>query len=52
MKCASFSDDRVVLNYVLTAVDNPGGVKQFDGTAIIVKTNNDWKIDSMENKAK
>ena len=52
VKCASSSDDRVVLNYVLTAVDNPGGVKQFNGTAVIVKTNNGWKIDSMENKAK
>ena len=52
IKAASSSDSRVVLNYVLTATDNPGGTKKFNGTAVMVKTNNGWKIDSMENKAK
>ncbi len=44
------SEDRVVLKYNLEAVDNPGGTKNYTGTAILVKTDSGWKIDDMENQ--
>ncbi|MDD3114216.1 MAG: hypothetical protein PHQ44_00585 [Anaerovibrio sp.] len=48
----SVSDDRVVVRYVLTAVDNPGGTRRFNGKAVIIKTSEGWKIDNMEHEAR
>lgn len=52
VRCTSSSANQVVLNYVLTAVDNPGGARKFNGTAVLIKTDKGWKIDNMENKAR
>lgn len=52
VRCTSSNESQVVLNYVLTAVDNPGGVKKFNGTAVLIKTDKGWKIDNMENKVR
>lgn len=38
------------LNYILTAVDNPGGTRKFRGTATLVKENGEWRIDQVKNK--
>ena len=45
----SANENQVVLNYRLTAVDNPGGTKQFSGKVVIIRQANGWKIDQMEN---
>ena len=52
VKIASESNERVVLTYYLTAVDNPGGTQVFTGTAVLVKTNSGWKLDEITNKLK
>ena len=41
----------VVLEYILTAVDNPGGTRRFRGTATVIETPGGWKIDTVKNKA-
>ena len=46
---ATANENQVVLNYRLTAVDNPGGTKQFSGKVVIIRQANGWKIDQMEN---
>ena len=46
------SSERVVLSYTLKAVDNPGGTKYFDGTAVMNKTIRGWKIDEIQNRAR
>lgn len=43
-------EDRIVLTYDLTAVDNPGGTRTFKGTVVMVKTSSGWKIDDVTNK--
>lgn len=43
VRCTSSSANQVVLNYVLTAVDNPGGARKFNGTAVLIKTDKGWK---------
>lgn len=49
IKVVSESPEQVVLAYTLHAVDNPGGEKTFDGKAVVVKTENGWKINDIEN---
>ena len=49
VKVASSSDNKIVLTYILTAVDNPGGTQKFNGTVSVVRTNSGWKIDEIEN---
>ncbi len=44
--------DRVVLNYMLEAVDNPGGKNYFDGTAVLIKTGFGWRIADIKNKVR
>ena len=48
----SSSDNQVILDYTLKAVDNPGGTKYFNGRAVMIKTSSGWKIDDMKNKVK
>ena len=48
----SATKDKVVLTYILTAVDNPGGTQEFNGTVTVIKTNEGWKIDDIENKSR
>ena len=50
IKVVSESENRVVLTYDLTAVDNPGGTQTFAGTVIMIKTSDGWKIDDVTNK--
>ena len=45
----SIADDKVILNYNLTAVDNPGGKNYFVGKVTVIRTVNGWKIDTIEN---
>ena len=52
IKIISESPDRIVLNYDLTAIDNPGGKTTFDGTVVMIKTSRGWKIDDVNNKVK
>ena len=52
IKIVSESNDKITINYTLKAVDNPGGARNFNSTAVVVKTNNGWKLDSMSNKLK
>ena len=40
----------VVVTYTLETVDDPGGKNYFDGTALIVKTGDGWKIADLKNK--
>ena len=47
VKTVSQTSDRVVLTYTLKAVDNPGGTQYFQGTTILVKTSEGWKIDDI-----
>ena len=48
----SSSDNQVILNYTLKAVDNPGGTRYFNGRAVMIKTSSGWKIDDMKHKVK
>ena len=48
----SSSDNQVILDYTLKAVDNPGGTKYFNGRAVMIKTSSGWKIDDMKHKVK
>lgn len=50
VKFESAAADRVVLTYTLTATDNPGGTNVFTGKAVLIKENNGWKIDYIENR--
>lgn len=46
----SQTSDKIVLKYRLKAEDNPGGIQYFNGTAVLVKSGYDWKIDDVTNK--
>lgn len=48
----SSSDNQVILDYTLKAVDNLGGTKYFNGRAVMIKTSSGWKIDDMKHKVK
>ena len=50
IKVAYESENRVVLTYILTAVDNSGGTSTFNGTVTVIKTDDGWKIDEITNK--
>ncbi len=50
VKIMSQTDTQAVLSYILKAVDNPGGTQYFQGTAILIKTSEGWKIDEITNK--
>lgn len=52
IKVVSESPEKVVLTYTLQTVDTPGGEKVFDGKAVIIKTENGWKINDVENVLK
>lgn len=52
IKVVSESPEKVILTYTLQTVDNPGGEKVFDGKAVIIKTENGWKINDVENALK
>lgn len=52
IKIVSESENRIVLTYDLTAIDNPGGQQTFAGTVVIIKTSEGWKIDDVINKPK
>ena len=52
IKVFSSSSERIVLTYNLEAEDNPGGVQNFSGTAVLVKTMAGWKINEIINKKK
>ena len=44
------SNDEYTIKFNLEAVDNPGGTRNFNGTAVIIKENNEWKIYSVNHK--
>ena len=44
------SNDEYTIKFNLEAVDNPGGTRNFNGTAVITKENNAWKIYSVNHK--
>lgn len=46
------ADTHVILTYTLETVDDPGGKNYFDGTALIVKTGDGWKIADLKNKVR
>lgn len=50
VRLESESSDRIVLSYVLTAVDEPGGERKFNGRATLIKEGNVWKIDDIINR--
>ena len=50
IKTASATSNRVVLTYYLRAEDNPGGIRNFTGTAVVIRTGNGWKLDEIVNK--
>lgn len=50
IKVSSKTETETVLTYTLKAVDNPGGTHYFQGTAVLIKTPNGWKIDDITNK--
>ena len=50
VKVESQTDTQAVLTYTLQAVDNPGGTRYFQGTAVLIKTAGGWKIDDITNK--
>ena len=52
VKVLSETDANIVLTYHLQAVDNPGGIQNFEGTAVMVKVDNAWKINDVVNKVK
>ncbi len=49
VRAVSVKENRVVLAYNLTAVDNPGGRSYYHGTATVIHTAEGWKIDYIEN---
>lgn len=49
IRVKSHDGDSVVLDYVLTTEDNPGGVRHFNGTATLIFESGEWKIDSAHN---
>ncbi len=50
IQVSSQTETETVLTYTLKAEDNPGGTHYFQGTAVLVKTPNGWKIDDIMNK--
>lgn len=52
VKVASSAPDKIVLTYILTAVDNPGGTQTFNGTVSVIRTGDGWKIDEIENRVR
>ena len=44
------ANNEYTIKFNLEAVDNPGGTRNFNGTAVIVKENNAWKIYSVNHK--
>ena len=50
IKVASKSSNQIILTYYLQAEDNPGGIKNFSGTAVLIKNGNSWKLDDITNK--
>ena len=52
VKVLSESADAITLTYYLKAVDNPGGIQNFNGTVVLVKIGDSWKIDDIYNKIK
>ena len=50
IQVSSQTETETVLTYILKAEDNPGGTHYFQGTAVLVKTPNGWKIDDIMNK--
>ncbi len=48
----NFAPNCIVLTYYLQSVDNPGGTKAYTGTAALVKSGNDWKLEEITNKLK
>ena len=50
IKTASKSPNKIVLTYRLQAEDNPGGIKKFSGTVVMVKVGGAWKINDITNK--
>ena len=52
VKVVSESESRIVLSYYLQAVDNPGGIQNFSGTAVMIKVGDSWKIDDVINKVR
>lgn len=44
------NNERVILNYELKAVDNPGGTTYYNGTATLINTLRGWRIDRIKNK--
>lgn len=52
VKVYSETKNKIVLTYYLKAVDNPGGTKNYTGTAVMVKGDSGWKVDETTNKLK
>ncbi len=52
VKVAFENNDRMALTYFLKTVDNPGGEKNYTGTAVMAKTAMGWKIEEITNKLK
>ncbi len=52
VKVAFENQNCIVLTYYLQSVDNPGGTKNYTGTAALVKSGNDWKLEEITNKLK
>ena len=52
VKIYSKTSQKVVLTFNLRAVDNPGGTRDFSGTAEMVNTKNGWKIDRLYHNPK
>ncbi|WP_029545856.1 hypothetical protein [Selenomonas sp. AB3002] len=43
---------KIILTFNLRAVDNPGGTRDFSGTAEVINTKNGWKIDKLYHNLK
>lgn len=52
VKIYSQNKNKVVLTFYLRAVDNPGGTRDFSGTAEVINTRNGWKLDKMYHNLK
>lgn len=52
VKVAFENQNCIVLTYYLQSVDNPGGTKNYTGTAALVKSGKEWKLEEITNKVK
>ena len=51
-KVTAESPDSITIEYTLRAVDDPGGVRNFNSSVVMVRTANGWKINTTNNKLK